>query len=193
MEVPSTMSYVSRLAPPVDRVRERATPALDRPTLEALYVKLEKPMFNVVYRWVWNASEAQDVVQEAFLNIWNARDRVDPATVEPLLYRAALNLASNRRRSSRIRRFLGLEAASDEASPARTAEEALASEETRGRVRSANEALPERLRQVVMLSECTDLTQPEIGAALGIPAGTVGSRRHAALAHLSEQLGDLAP
>src|SRR4051794_886636 len=96
----STMSSVSRLAPPVDSARERVATALDKPTLEALYMKLEKPMFNVVYRWTWNASDAQDVVQEAFLNIWKARDRVDLATVEPLLYRAALNLASNRRRSS---------------------------------------------------------------------------------------------
>ena len=187
------MSSVSRLAPPMDRDRERVATALDRPTLEALYVKLEKPMFNVVYRWLWNAGDAQDVVQEAFLNIWKARDGVDLATVEPLLYRAALNLASNRRRSSRLRSFFGLETASDEPSPVRSAEESLASEETRLRVRKAIDALPERLRQVIMLSEYSELTQPQIGAALGIPAGTVGSRRHAALAQLSEQLGELSP
>ncbi len=29
-------------------------------------MKLEKPMFNVVYRWLWNASDAQEVTQEAF-------------------------------------------------------------------------------------------------------------------------------
>ena len=76
--------------------------ALDKATLERLYVKLEKPMFNVVYRWLWNAGDAQDVVQEAFLKIWNVRDDVDLATVDSLLYRTALNLASNRRRSSRL-------------------------------------------------------------------------------------------
>ena len=58
-------------------------------------------MFNVVYRWLWNASDAQEVTQEAFLKVWKARHRVDATTVEPLLYRTALNLASNRRRSAR--------------------------------------------------------------------------------------------
>jgi RNA polymerase sigma-70 factor, ECF subfamily len=163
--------------------------ALDRSALEQLYVKLEKPMFNVVYRWLWNAGDAQDVVQEAFLRIWKARDTVDPATATPLLYRTALNLASNRRRSARLWRFLGIEAASEEPTRARTSEEALAVEQDRARVRRAIEALPERLRQVLMLSEYTDLTQPEIGLALGIPSGTVGSRRHAALAELSRHLG----
>jgi RNA polymerase sigma-70 factor, ECF subfamily len=171
---------------PVESSRERA--ALDRSTLERLYVKLEKPMFNVVYRWLWNAGDAQDVVQEAFLRIWKARDDVDLATVEPLLYRTALNLASNKRRSARVWRFFGLEEARDEPTPAKTSEEALRVEQTRHRVRAAIDALPERLRQVVVLAEYSDLTQPEIGVALGIPAGTVGSRRHAALAQLSRQL-----
>ena len=53
--------------------------ALDKATLERLYVKLEKPMFNVVYRWLWNNGDAQDVVQEAFLKIWKVRDDVDLA------------------------------------------------------------------------------------------------------------------
>jgi RNA polymerase sigma-70 factor (ECF subfamily) len=164
---------------------------LDRPTLERLYVKLEKPMFNVVYRWLWSAGEAQDVVQEAFLKVWSVRDAVDPATVEPLLYRTALNLASNRRRSWRLWRWVGLDAAGAEASPEATTEEALAGAETRRRVRAAIEALPERLRQVILLSEYSELSHQQIGAALGIPPGTVGSRRHAALAALSRELGEV--
>ncbi len=48
--------------------------ALDKATLERLYVKLERPMFNVVYRWVWNAGDAQDVVQEALPEGLEIRD-----------------------------------------------------------------------------------------------------------------------
>jgi RNA polymerase sigma-70 factor (ECF subfamily) len=166
---------------------------LDRPALEALYVKLEKPMFNVVYRWLWNAGDAQDVVQEAFLKVWKARGTVELETVEPLLYRTALNLASNRRRSSRLWRWIGLEAAKDEPSRAKSSEDALASEQTRARVKKAIEALPDRLRELVLLTEYSELTQAEIGAALGIPAGTVASRRNTALKRLEEQLGELGP
>jgi RNA polymerase sigma-70 factor (ECF subfamily) len=166
---------------------------LDRSALETLYVKLEKPMFNVVYRWLWNAGDAQEVVQEAFLRIWKARGTVDLATVEPLLYRTALNLASNRRRSSRLWKWIGLEAVTDQPSAAKSSEEALASEQARVRVKDAIEALPDRLREVLLLTEYTEMTQPEIGSILGIPAGTVASRRNTALKELEEKLGGLEP
>lgn len=174
---------------PMESTRDKR--ALDKATLEQLYVKLERPMFNVVYRWLWNTGDAQDVVQEAFLKIWKVRDDVELETVDSLLYRTALNLASNRRRSSRLWRFIGIDAASDEASPAATSEEALAKAQVQKRVRAAIEALPERLREVILLTEFSELTHQEIGKTLGIPAGTVGSRRNTAIAQLSAQLGDV--
>jgi RNA polymerase sigma-70 factor (ECF subfamily) len=164
---------------------------LDEATLEKLFVKLEKPMFNVVYRWLWNAGDAEEVVQEAFLRVWKGRAGVDVATVEPLLYRTALNLASNRRRSARLWRWLGLDDAGEEPADAGTSEEALSRARQRARVRAAIDALPERLREVVMLTEYAELSYGEIAATLGIPAGTVGSRRNAALARLAEALGPI--
>ncbi|MEO7109955.1 MAG: RNA polymerase sigma factor [Polyangiaceae bacterium] len=166
--------------------RERI--GLDKKTLEALYVKLEIPIYNVVYRWLWDASEARDVTQEAFLKIWNARDRVDLETVEPLLYRTALNLASNRRRSLRLWKWLGLDSAGDEPVRQTTTDDTLDRENRRHRVRAAIESLPERLRQVVMLSEYSELSYEEIATALAIPIGTVGSRRSAALRELATRL-----
>jgi RNA polymerase sigma-70 factor (ECF subfamily) len=171
--------------------RTRDGAGLDEATLERLFVKLEKPMFNVVYRWLWNASDAEEVTQEAFLRVWKAREGVDLATVEPLLYRTALNLASNRRRSARLWRWLGIEAADDEQERGPTTDEALAAGRTKARVRAAVDALPERLREVLMLAEYAELSYAEIAATLGIPAGTVGSRRNAALARLSEALGPI--
>jgi RNA polymerase sigma-70 factor (ECF subfamily) len=168
---------------------DRDAGGLDQATLERLYVKLEKPIFNVVYRWVWNASDAREITQEAFLKVWKARDRVDVSTVEPLLYRSALRLASNKRRSARLWRWLGIEAAGEEASASPTSEEALASARKKERVRAAIDALPARLREVVMLTEYAELSYEEIATTLGIPAGTVGSRRNAALARLADALG----
>lgn len=164
---------------------------LDATALQELYVKLEKPIFNVVYRWLWNAGDAQDVTHEAFLRVWKARDRVDLVTATPLLYRTALNLASNRRRSRRLWGFIGLEAASTEPSVAPTSEDALEIARMKKRVRDAVESLPERLRQVIVLCEYSELTYEEIGKALGIPEGTVGSRRNAAIAALVDRVGPI--
>jgi RNA polymerase sigma factor (sigma-70 family) len=56
-------------------------------------------------------------------------------------------------------------------------------------VREAIAALPDDVRDVVLLTTFTPLGYDEVGAALGIPAGTVGSRRHRALRMLRERLG----
>lgn len=86
---------------------------LDEPQLERLYVRLERPVFNVVFRRVWNRDTAFDVTQETFARLWSMRERVRMETVEPLVFRIAVNLASNRRRSARLWRWVGLESVED--------------------------------------------------------------------------------
>lgn len=164
--------------------------ALDNARLEALYIKLEKPIYNVVYRWVWNREEAQDITQEAFLRVWNMRERVVLETVEALLYRVALNLASNRRRAARIREWLSLETVFPFLRAEERPDPAVHAEETR-RVRAALGAMPEPLRQVVTLTELAGLSYRQVAEILGIPEGTVGSRRNLALSLLRDELGGL--
>jgi RNA polymerase sigma-70 factor, ECF subfamily len=163
---------------------ETSSLSLTEAKLERLYVKLEKPMYNVIYRWLWNASEVQDILQEAFLRLWKMRDRVDLTTVEPLVFRIAINLASNRRRALKLRKFVGLETIEDQPSNERDPE-------ARQRdlfVRKAIDALPEEQRRVVIMCELSELSYREVGVVLGIPEGTVGSRRNKALRTLKDRL-----
>lgn len=161
---------------------------LSRAEIEALYLRLERRVFNIVYRWVWDWEESQDLVQESFLKLWRMRERVRCETVEPLVYRIAVNLAANRRRSRRLWRWTGLALVRDRAGcEARIADDLERREERRA-VRCAIEALPNHLRQVILMCEYSELSYAEIGTALGIPAGTVGSRRNAALKRLRKSL-----
>jgi RNA polymerase sigma-70 factor (ECF subfamily) len=166
--------------------QNRASP--DQSWLEALYARLERPIYNVVYRWVWDREEARDLVQEAFFRLWNMRHRVHMETVEPLIYRIAVNLAANRRRAKKIRRWIALEAAGEVASENHDEGTQLEIREREQAVRRAVDKLPERLRRIVLLCEFSGLTYEQIGNSLGIPSGTVGSRRNAALKLLHEQL-----
>jgi RNA polymerase sigma-70 factor (ECF subfamily) len=160
-----------------------------RTDLEQLYTRLEKPVYNVVYRWVWQAEEAQDIVQEAFVRLWRMRDRVELSTVEPLLFRIALNLAASHARWKRVRRWVSLDALGGTRSASPGADERLSERQDRERAREAVRSLPEELRRVVLLCEYSKLTYDEIGEILSIPPGTVGSRRHRALRLLRERLG----
>jgi RNA polymerase sigma-70 factor (ECF subfamily) len=145
------------------------------------YRRLEKPLYNVVYRVLWDPAESQDVVQEAFLRCWRHKESVRAEGFTALLYRTALNLASNRRRRARLWRMVGaatLETVADERK-----DELLSKS-----VRAAFEALPDALKRVVLLTEVAGMTYAEVAAALGIAEGTVGSRRTRALALLRESL-----
>lgn len=148
-----------------------------------LYEALERPLYNVVYRVVWDAAEAQDIVQEAFLRCWRRRAAVYADGARSLLYRTALNLALNRRRQVRLRRLVGLEAADEALSVDAAAEGGLSRP-----LRAALDSLPTRLKQVLLLTELAGMTYQEVAATLRIRPGTVGSRRNRALEILRAKL-----
>lgn len=146
------------------------------------YVALEKPLYNVVYRWLWDGPESQDVVQEAFLRCWRARGRIRDDGFKAVLFRTALRLASNRRRSRTLWRMIGLGDVSEEQLAARQ-EECIPRP-----VREAIDALPETLKRVLLLCELAGLSYREIADVMEIKEGTVGSRRSRAIALLRQKL-----
>lgn len=154
--------------------------------VEALFGSLERPLYNVVYRWVWDRDEAAELVQEAFARLWQARARVRPDTAGAFVHRIAVNLAASRRRWRKLRRFLAPEDGADEGH-ARPDEAVLGAERATA-VRAAVEALPEKLRRALILCELSELSYAEVAAVLEIPVGTVGSRRNAAVARLRDHL-----
>lgn len=156
--------------------------------LERLYVRLERRVYNVVFRWVWNEEEAQEIVQDAFVRLWKMRERVDPETVEPLVYRIAINRATDRRRWRKLRRWLSIDKLFDLTDDEPLADSALMAHHERVRLRRAIEELPDALRHVVLLTEFSGLSYREVAEVLDIETGTVGSRRNRALTWLRRSL-----
>ena len=161
--------------------------ALGEAELYACYRRMEKPLYNVLYRWLWQSQDCQDTIHDAFLRIWHRRDRVDAARLESLVWTTALNLARNRLRWHRLWRFDEPDAAT--VSDADPVEETARRQREAG-VRRALEQLPTAQRHVLLLSEFGGLDTVEIAALLRIKAGTVGSRKHIALRRLRERLGE---
>ena len=155
-----------------------------RVALEALYVKHERGLFNVAYRYTWHAEDARDVVHDAFVRLWRKRERVDWPRAAGLAYRTVLGLAANRRRANAIRRMFGVALEPTVSG----ADELLAGARADARVRLAIDALPEALRSVLVMCAFSELDYAAIGTALGIPPGTVGSRRNKAMALLRDEL-----
>src|SRR5262245_8342896 len=148
-----------------------------------LYRALEKPLYNVVYRWLWDQMESQDVVQEAFLRCWRARDRIRVEGFKALVFRTALNLAANRRRRKKLWRLVSFDSLAEEPRDSGASASALSP-----RVQQAVDELPDRLKRVLLLCEVAGMSYGEVAAVTGVKEGTVGSRRNRALALLRERL-----
>ncbi len=147
-------------------------------------------------RYAIVGSEAEDVVQEAFVRAARslARFRTD-AAFRPWLLTIVANEARNRRRSRSRREALQLRVAqrdtADEAGKARagSTEEIAMANEQRQWLLDAVAGLPDRDREVIALRYFADLSEAETASTLECPAGTVKSRLVRALARLRVSLG----
>src|SRR4051812_36676680 len=164
------------------------TSAGDREAYEQLYRRYARSVFGLALRRLGDRGRAEDAVQETFASVWRSASTYKPerGPGAPWLYGVARNAIVDR---SRVRYEPPAEApdtASLEPSPEDRAEQAW----TRWRIHRALEQLPEREREVLALAYWSDLSQSEVAQFLGIPLGTVKTRTRAALAKLSEILGD---
>src|SRR5256885_9973348 len=119
---------------------------VDEASWVELYRTLEKPLYNVVYRWLWDRMESQDVVQEAFLRCWRARGRIRAEGFKAFVYRTALNLAANRRRRKKLWRLVSLDSLREEPPDGHEDAPVLSR-----RMQGAIDELPERLERVLLL------------------------------------------
>ncbi|MFO1494007.1 MAG: sigma-70 family RNA polymerase sigma factor [Lysobacterales bacterium] len=160
---------------------------IDESHLLQAFQRLERPLYSVLFRWLWHAQDCQDLIQDAFLRVWDQRARVTAASLDALIYTTALNLARNRLRWRSLWPF----AEQPIDTPLDPALGPSAQAERRQRealLKRALDQLDRDSRNLVLLSECAGLSTEELCRVLGWPPGTVASRKHRALARLRAAL-----
>ena len=128
------------------------------------------PLHRYLARRV-GANAADELAAETFTVAFRSWDRLDPARpVRPWLYGIAGNLVRHHWRKERrmLRAY-----ARTEVDPVSTEDEP--AEDTRELAAALAELRPDE-REILLLHAWAELTDTEIAAALGIPAGTVKSR-----------------
>jgi RNA polymerase sigma-70 factor (ECF subfamily) len=161
---------------------------------EQCYKRLEQALFNLAYRYTWNRHEAEDVVHDAFLRVWDRRQELRLETLDRYLWVTTLNAARQRRRWRRFKVFLQVEdhAWEDGLIEMQRPEGVLDAAQQRAQLASAIDALPEKLRTALLLAEFSSLSYEAAAKLLEIPAGTFASRRNSALKKLREVLNHAA-
>jgi RNA polymerase sigma-70 factor (ECF subfamily) len=178
----------------LDRSAMERVRAGDRSALAELYDRHTPLLHALALRIVRRATDAEDVVQETWVQAWRSAARYDRArgSVVAWLITIARSRAIDRLRSMASR--LNAETAAEaEAGLARTSAQdapaaASAASELGGRVRAALTALPERQRHALELAYFGGLSQSEIAARLDAPLGTVKSWSRQGLLRLRELL-----
>ena len=128
-------------------------------------------------RYLGSASEADDVVQEAFWRVWKSAERWRPgeAAFSTWLHRVVVNLCIDRGRRARLRRWLPFgEAPEPEADEVGVDDRIAASHELR-EVLGDIRGLPDRQRAALLLSVQGSVSNSEIAATLGISEKAVES------------------
>ncbi len=138
-------------------------------------------------------AEAEDACQEAWLKMWRAWDRADPARRDAWALSVVRNCCiDTMRREQRRKAVVSAQPIDGEApytsSPDDGPEDAVDRSADADVIARALETLPEHLRQTLWLREVADLSYAEIAAALDVPIGTVMSRLHSARRRLARQL-----
>ena len=163
----------------------------DEQALALIYDRYRLILFGLILRIVNDRPEAEDVLQETFLQVWRRAADFDEARgrVFTWLVTIARSRALDRLRAlgsrARTAEEVVAHSAADQAGDA--AEEAVKSEQGKI-VRQALAELPEEQRRTLFLAYFEGLTQSEIAARLGDPLGTVKTRMRAGLMKLREVL-----
>lgn len=156
-------------------------------SFEALYRGLYPLVVRTVYLVVLDPDIAQEICHEAFLRLWQHRNRLgDQANERAWLMRVAVNLAIDHRRSL----LTALRHRGSDAAVLDPATAALARIE-REEMRRALLGLRKRDRALLALRFEQDLSFPEIGRIFGRPEATVKTWVHRALDRLQREMGGM--
>ncbi|MCH7694887.1 MAG: RNA polymerase sigma factor RpoE [Proteobacteria bacterium] len=172
----------------------------DKTAFDALVLKYQSRIVNLVSRFVRNQADALDVTQDTFLKAYRALPnfRGDSAFYT-WLYRIAVNTAKNylavqaRRSSDKEQDFSEIEQieGNDALKEYATPEHLLLRDEIQATVIATIEDLPEDLRMAITLREIEGLRYEEIATVMDCPIGTVRSRIFRAREAIDGQLKPL--
>lgn len=157
--------------------------------IETVYREERRGLFLLALSVTCSHQQAEDAVHEAILRV--CRQRRPPAGDRvAYVYRAVRNAAIDERRRAGIRQACLFDEANHQAAAA-DASAAVAAAESRRLVQAAVEALPDDLREVVVLRLANDLSFRQMADALHEPTMTVSDRFRRALNALRSSLEHL--
>jgi RNA polymerase sigma-70 factor (ECF subfamily) len=158
----------------------------DMHALEQLYDRHSRLAYGLAYRILGDGAAAEDVVQEAFLNIWrqaptyDARRGAVRTWLLSIVHHRAIDFLRSR---AHRQKDVQLDLVERQLSAPDTWHE-VSSNVERDALRKAVAALPPEQQRTIELAYFAGYSQPEIAAAMGVPLSTVKGRIRMAMQKL---------
>lgn len=170
----------------------KAIAARNEAALAQLYDRYRVILFGLLMRILNNREEAEDVLQETFLQVWGRATNFDENRGRPFTWLVTLarSRGIDRLRTLAARERVAVASAKDEAEVVSDAASDAFRSEQRGLITNALDQLPDEQKQTLLLAYFDGLTQSEIAARLNAPLGTVKTRMRTGMMKLRELLAD---
>ncbi len=157
--------------------------------------RYKNQLLNFVYRFLGNAEEAEDLVQETFLRVYRNRKAYQKvAKFSTWIYTIAGNLAKTELRKRKRRKFFSISDLGYNEKDYDISDEAFNPEkDVDGRMKEEIihreiDDLSPKFREVILLRDVQQLSYEEISQIVNIPLGTVKSRVNRGRLKLQEKL-----
>jgi RNA polymerase sigma factor (sigma-70 family) len=190
---PSARAGAEEVVVQSDEMLIAAVAGGDEGALRALYERHAAVMLRLLRRLTADQSEAEDVLQEAWMSVWSsARTFRGDSSVRGWLLGVTRRTCHDKLRRKRLARA-DLSEAADISDTQPGVEAQVLAAAGLARIQEAIARLPEPLRDVVVLGLGEELPYRDVAAAVGVPVGTVKSRMSLARRRLVQELtGELA-
>ncbi len=171
----------------------RRIAAQDRDALSEFYDQTARPLFSIACRMLGNVPDAEEVIQDVFVQIWTKAGMFDAEKGQPFHWVLALTRnrcidgLRARQRRSRVMVDMTGEPELDQAAEAAPADAPVMADDA-AVIQSVVNNLPKDQRQAIEMAFFGGLTHQEIAESLNEPLGTIKARIRRGMLKLREAL-----
>lgn len=160
----------------------------DRSALKDIYSATSAKLFGIALRILGDEREAEDALQDVYVDLWKRADRYDPARASPISWLATMarNRAIDRLRAGGkvVQGAVPQEAADHVADASLPADEKVELDQRDARIHHCLQKLEERQRAAISRAFFSGATYVQLAEEDEVPLSTVKSRVHRGLARL---------
>ncbi|WP_242158069.1 RNA polymerase sigma factor [Aestuariivivens sediminis] len=161
----------------------------DPKNYEQLFNTHSTTVFNFIYYKCGDRQQAEDIVQDAFIKLWRNCSKVDFEKAKSYVFTVARNLFFNEAAHKKI--VLKYQSNPNKSINNQTPEFLLEEQQFMEKLNEAIAGLPEKQREVFLLSRIDKKKYSEISEIVGISIKAVEKRMSLALIALRDKLGNI--